>query len=407
MALFGLLGKSLKHSYSPWIHEHLGLKGYQLLEVPEAELPQFLARPELMGLNVTIPYKQSVIPFCQYLSPEAKAIGSVNTLIKMETGGWAGHNTDYHGFSYLLTQAGVDVQGKKVIILGSGGASLTVEAALTNQGVSEVIVISRTGPHNYHNLSQHQNADLIIQSTPLGMYPKNEESPISLVAFPQCQGVVDLIYNPLRTRLMIEAKQLGLVVAGGLPMLISQAQAASELFQQKKLDSAHLEFLTKKLQRQMENLVLIGMPGAGKSTLGILLAEKLGRPVVDTDSIIQERWNISPSDIIKNQGEAAFRRLECAIIAEFGKQSGLVLVTGGGAVTQQENYANLAQQGTIIWVQRPLEALATGGRIISQSVPLVDLYQQRSPLYAEFADLTFKNDILSETITQIITMWNS
>ena len=407
MESFGLLGKSLKHSYSPWIHEHLGLKGYQIFEVPEDNLATFLGRPELKGLNVTIPYKKSVVPFCQHLSPAAKAIGSVNTLIKMETGGWAGHNTDYYGFIYLLDQAGINPQGKKVIILGSGGASLTVLAALKDQGAREIIVVSRLGPNNYQNLNQHQNADLIIQSTPVGMYPENEKTPVSLASFPQCQGVVDLIYNPLRTRLMMEAQQLGMVVAGGLPMLTAQAQSASELFQQKKLNPANLKPLTKKLQRQMENLVLIGMPGSGKSTLGLLVAEKLGRTLVDTDVIIQERLGVSPSDIIKSQGEPEFRRLECAIIAEFGKQSGLVLVTGGGAVTQKENYAHLAQQGTIIWVERPLEALATGGRIISQRVGLAELYQQRQPLYVEFADLTFENNVLTETVEQIITMWNS
>lgn len=402
MKLFGLLGQSLSHSYSPQIHRSLGLSDYRLFEVPPEGLASFLERKDIWGLNVTIPYKKSVIPFCRTLSEAARSIGSVNTMIRNEAGHWEGHNTDLAGFIYLLEKAGLDPQGKKVLVLGSGGASLAVVAALKYLKAAEMVVVSRTGEQNYENIEQHCDAHILVQSTPVGMFPNNHEQLVHMNLFPKCQGVVDLIYNPLRTRLVLEARERGIKAVGGLAMLCAQARAAGELFQQKKLAVSLLEGLTKELEGQMGNIVLIGMPGCGKSTLGPVAAEKLGKTFVDTDQVLTERLGAEPSDIIETHGEAVFRRHEEAVMAEFGKKSAQVIATGGGVVTRPENYAHLAQQGTIIWIQRPVEALPDLGRVLSQRHGVAELYATRRPLYAKFADIIVKNEELESALSQII-----
>lgn len=402
MEFYGLLGQTLSHSYSPQIHQYLGLDNYDLFEVPPRDLACFLEREDILGLNVTIPYKKSVMPFCSTLSETARRIGCVNTMIRNEAGHWEGFNTDYVGFKYLLEKAGLDPQGKKVLVLGSGGASLTVQAALEDLRASEVVVVSRTAEQNYENIGHHGQTQILVQCTPVGMYPNNREQTVSLNLFPQCQGVVDLIYNPLRTRLVLEARERGIPALGGLAMLCAQALAASELFQKKKLPLSQLESLATKFEKQMGNIVLIGMPGSGKSTLGSLLAKNLDKTFVDTDQILTERLGQTPSEIIQTRGEAEFRQEEKNIIAEFGKKSGLVIATGGGAVTCEENYAHLAQQGTIVWVQRPLEALPKTGRILSQQHGVAELYARRQPLYAKFADIIIKNEELGAALNQIL-----
>ncbi len=402
MKNYGLLGKKLAHSYSPQIHDALGLVNYELFEIAENAVAEFLEQENLQGLNVTIPYKKTVIPYCKSLSESAEKIGSVNTMLRNTLGEWEGHNTDYFGFLYLLERAKIHVKNKKVLVFGSGGSSLTVCTALKDLHVRELVVISRTGENTYDNLNKHADAEIVIQTSPVGMYPENHEKLIELSNFPKCEGVVDIIYNPLRTHLILEARERNIPSIGGLAMLVAQAKKASELFQNKKISADILDTLINKLEKQVSNIILIGMPGCGKTTLGSQVAEKLGRPFIDIDEEIERRFDISPSTIIKEQGEMAFREYEHALIVEFGKQSGLVIATGGGVVMKQENYAPLAQQGTIIWIQRDVNLLPIHGRPLSEQHGLPALYTQRKALYEKFASLIIENKNKNETINKIL-----
>lgn len=387
----GLLGKKLGHSYSPQIHSLLGDYSYELYEKSPDELESFLRNGDFSGLNVTIPYKKDVIPYCTELTDRAKQIGAVNTLVRQPDGSLIGHNTDYFGFLSLLHKSGLDVAEKKVLVLGSGGASATVTAVLRELGANPV-VISRSGENNYQNLDRHADASVIVNTTPVGMYPDNGSSPIDISQFPNLTGVLDVIYNPARTKLLMDAEQRGLVAENGLWMLVAQAKESAEWFTGRKIPDKAIGTIYRTLSNQMQNIALIGMPGSGKSTVGTLLAQSLGRTFVDADSKIREKAGKTIPEIFAQSGEAGFRAIETEVLRELGKQSGLVIATGGGCVTMDENYELLHQNSRIIWLQRDIRTLPVSGRPLSQSGNLEDMYRIREPLYRRFADAAADNN---------------
>ncbi len=387
----GLLGRKLGHSYSPQIHGNLGEYTYRLFEKEPEELASFLKSGEFTGLNVTIPYKKDVIPYLDHLSDRARMIGAVNTVVRKADGTLIGHNTDYFGFFSMLTRSGLQVAGKKVLVLGSGGASATVTAVLKEQG-ADVIVISRSGENHYGNLHLHADAAVIVNTTPLGMYPNTGVSPVDLSVFSKLEGVLDVVYNPARTQLLLNAERRGLVTENGLWMLVAQAKESAEWFTGTQIPDSKIEEIHHILQRQMENLILIGMPGCGKSTVGKLLAEATGKTFFDADAQIVNMAGMPIPEIFAKEGEEGFRQRETAVLARLGSRSSLVIATGGGCVTRQENYPLLHQNGRIIWLQRQLEQLPIDGRPLSQSGKLAEMYEVREPLYRRFADFTAQNN---------------
>ena len=397
----GLLGRKLGHSYSPQIHAYLGNYPYTLFEREPEDVEDFLKNGDFTAINVTIPYKKAVMPYCR-LTETAKYMGSVNTVIRQPDGSLLGHNTDYFGFTSMVERSGLQPKGKKCLVLGSGGASVTAVAVLKEMG-AKVIVISRSGENNYANLHLHTDAAIICNCTPVGMYPHNGVSPIDLDLFPHLEGVLDMIYNPARTQLLLDAANRGLITSNGLWMLVAQAKEAAECFLNKNLPDSLIEEVYNKMRLQMENIILIGMPGCGKSTMGKLLAARLGKPFVDADAALVETFGKSIPQIFAEEGEAGFREKETAILAELGKKSGLVIATGGGCVTQERNYPLLHQNGTVFWLQRELDVLPTEGRPLSQAGKLADMYRIRKPLYEAFADYTLDNNTsCEETVSQIL-----
>ena len=385
----GLLGRKLGHSYSPLIHGHLGSYTYELFEKEPEELADFLRNGDFAGLNVTMPYKKAVIPYLDLLSPEAQTLGAVNTIVRYGNM-LVGHNTDYFGFQSLMNRSGLNPAGKKCLVLGSGGASNVAVAVLREMGANAV-VISRSGENNYENLSSHADAAILVNTTPVGMYPHNGATPVELDLFPSLEGVVDVVYNPARTQLMLDAQVRDIKTIGGLWMLVAQAKAASEWFTGKTIADGVIDAVHAILHSEMENIILIGMPGCGKSTIGRLLAEKTGRQFVDADEQICTLAKKDIPHIFAEDGEDAFRTLETQVLQLLGKESGLVIATGGGCVTQPRNYPLLHQNGRIYWLQRNLDRLPTEGRPLSQAQNLGQMYQDRAPLYEFFADEIIEN----------------
>ena len=399
----GLLGEKLGHSYSPAIHAMLSDYSYRLYEKSPEELDAFLRQGEWDGLNVTIPYKKTVLPYCDELSETAARIGSVNTLVRRPDGSLYGENTDACGFAGLIRKSGIPVEGRKALILGSGGASVMACEVLRSSGAAEVVVISREGENNYGNLERHADAALIVNTTPLGMYPKTGRAAVDLRDFPRCEGVLDLVYNPARTALLLQAEELGIAHAGGLYMLVAQAKRSAELFLGRALPDERIEEIRRSLSLSMENIVLIGMPGCGKSSVAAALANRLERPLCDADEEIEKLAGCSIPELFREQGEAAFRALETEVLARAGMQSGTVISTGGGCVTREENYAHLHQNGRILWLRRDIALLPKEGRPISQASDLEELYARRRPLYERFADEVIDNDAsLEETVERIL-----
>ena len=397
----GLLGETLGHSYSPMIHHELGDYDYQLFEVPRERLDSFLTSGSWDGLNVTIPYKKAVVPYCTELSDAAAKLQSVNTIVRRPDGTLYGDNTDLYGFLYMVRRSGISPAGKKALVLGSGGASVTVKAALEQLG-AHVTVISRSGPDNYTNLDRHADAEIIANTTPVGMYPHNGSAAVDLKQFPCCQGVLDIVYNPARTALILQAEELGIPHASGLSMLVAQAKRSSEQFSGTPIDDSALERVECIIHSRLRNIILIGMPGCGKSTVASALGAALNREVVEADALIAEKAGMSIPEIFARSGEEGFRALETEVLAEQGKRSGIILSTGGGCVTRRENYPLLHQNGTIFCLTRDLSKLPTDGRPISQSTDLSQLYARRKPLYAQFADVTVSNDgALEDTLNTI------
>lgn len=386
----GLLGRKLGHSYSPQIHSLLNSYSYELFEREPEELASFLRDGDFTGINVTIPYKKDVIPFLDELSPAARKIGSVNTIVRRADGSLFGHNSDYFGFVSLVKHSGIAVADKKVLVLGSGGTSNMVVTALKDLGAVPV-VISRSGENNYNNLDRHADAAVIVNATPVGMYPNTGISPIDLGLFPKLEGVLDVVYNPAKTKLLLDAEARGIPHANGLWMLVAQAKEASEYFTGQKLPDEVIGKIHKTLSHQMKNLILIGMPGCGKSTIGAALAQLLGREFVDADGEVVKSAGKPIPEIFAQDGEEVFRQWETAALESLGRQSGLVIATGGGCVTRERNYPALHQNGYIVWLERALSLLPTDGRPLSQTNRLEEMYALRKPMYEAFADIRVEN----------------
>ncbi len=391
-AEYGLLGASLKHSFSPEIHKKIGLLtenpyDYVLFEKKEDELEDFLRRGNWKGLNVTIPYKETVMQYCDELSKEASTIGAVNTLVKKD-GKIYGYNTDYIGFKKSLQQNGVAVRGSKTLILGSGGASKAVYCVLCDMGAERVEIVSRSGELNYENLTALRGfeTDIIVNATPVGMYPNNGKTAVFPGNFPNLKFAADLIYNPLRTNFLCQAKKCCVEYMSGLKMLVLQAVASAELFMDTKVSVAVSEQIERELAFDKKNIVLIGMPGAGKTTVGSILAGELSRPLYDIDDMIVKMTGKSIPEIFAESGEEEFRRIEAEAVSEVSKVTGAVIACGGGVVTREENYYPLAENGHIVFINRDISLLSTVGRPVSQAVPAERLYRMRLPLYRSWCD---------------------
>ncbi len=387
----GLLGKKLGHSYSPYIHNMLGNYEYLLYEKTEEELPEFIKNGQWDGLNVTIPYKKAVIPFCDSLSDTAKATGSVNTLVKDRNGRIYGDNTDVYGFMSLVEKSGITVSGEKALVLGSGGASVSVCYALKELG-AEPVVISRTGENNYGNLYLNGDARIIVNTTPVGMYPNNGEAPLDLNDVPKCRGVLDIIYNPSKTALLLQAEKKSIPFVNGLYMLVAQAKKSSELFTGSEIPDEKTDEVFGSLESDMLNIVIVGMPGSGKSTVAGILSEMTGRRLVDTDEEIVKNAGRSIPDIIKEDGEKAFRDMETEAIKNAGKMSGIIISTGGGCVIREENRDMMRQNGRVFRLERDVSLLPKEGRPLSLSGDLHEMYLQREPYYKAASDFTIRND---------------
>ena len=388
---FGCIGEHLPHSFSREIHGEIGGYAYDLKELTPEELPAFMAARAFRGINVTIPYKQAVIPFLDEIDETARAIGAVNTVVN-RNGKLYGYNTDLDGLTRLIRRIGLDLAGKKVLIPGTGGTSRTAAFAAERLGAREILRISRTGREGsltYEDvLRDHADAEIILNTTPCGMFPEQDAQPLPLEPFTRLQGVADVIYNPLRSRLVLDARSRGIPAEGGLYMLVAQAVRASEHF----LGTAYPEGLADRIHdrilRRKENTVLIGMPGSGKSAVGRILSEETGRPLADTDRLITERAGKSIPDIFREDGEAAFRDLESGVILDLAKAGGQVISTGGGAVLRPENVTALRQNGRLFWLDRDPEALVpTDDRPLADTeAKMKRLYLEREPVYRAAAD---------------------
>lgn len=400
--LFGLLGKTLKHSYSPEIHALLADYEYKLVECGEERLNAVLHDESFSGFNVTIPYKKAVVPFLDEISATARRTASVNTVVRRSDGTLFGDNTDVPGFIAMIRRAGIDVSGKKTLVLGSGGASAAVCLALETLG-ARWTVISRSGENNYGNLGIHADAEIIVNATPVGMYPENGRAPLDLTLFPDCRGVADVIYNPAKTALLLQAERLGIKNCGGLYMLVAQAKRSAELFLGREIPDGETDRVEGVLSKRMKNIVLIGMPGCGKTTVAAALAAMTGREAVDSDAVIEERTGRKISDYIPEYGEDAFRRVETEVLSDLGRRSGLIIATGGGCVTREENRDLLRQNGTLFHIERDLSLLGTDGRPLSQKDGVAAIYEKRKPLYESFRDFRIENDGSPEDTARKIT----
>lgn len=422
---YGLIGKTLVHSYSKEIHEALGRYQYQLFSLAENEMPDFINARDFRGLNVTIPYKKDVIPLCDEVTDLARGIGAVNTLFWKNASGTGssesinqeekilvGHNTDYEGFLYAASRAGIDFDGKGVLILGTGGTSLMARRAAADQNAAKIYIASRHPETDPPSGSEIQDAgilstvsydqlpeiadsiDVIVNTTPVGTFPNNMQQVIRLKDFPGCQAVIDVIYNPFKTALLLEAEKLGLKYTNGLPMLVAQATAAAGYFLGTPgAFQKENQRIIKAMKQQMGNIVLIGMPGTGKSIIGKLLAELTGKTLQDTDARIEEEAKMTIPEIFEKEGEAGFRDRESAICKKLGKERNLIIATGGGAILRPENVDALRQNGTLVHITRSIDKLPTRGRPLSQNIEtLKKMEAQRMPLYKAAADITFRNN---------------
>lgn len=428
---YGLIGKTLVHSYSKEIHEALGEYTYELFSLTPEEMPNFVGARDFDGLNVTIPYKQDIIPLCDEVSDLASAIGAVNTLYWKDADAagdtdtdvpdagrlLVGHNTDYEGFLYNAKRSGIDFEEKTVLILGTGGTSLTARKAVSDNGAEKIYVASRSA--RSENAEQSADAasaaaievtyltydelgtiapsiNVIVNTTPVGTFPNNLQSVINLGDYPACEAVIDVIYNPFKTKLILDAEKAGLKTANGLPMLVAQATAAAGYFlgTPGAFDGEN-ERIIEKLTGDMKNIVLIGMPGSGKSSIGQILAEKTGKPLVDMDEEIIKKAGKPIPQIFEEAGEPGFRDIEAEVAKELGKQRGIIIATGGGAILRSENVDALRQNGLMVHIKRPVSSLPMDGRPLSKDIDaLREMEKARMPLYEAAADVTFDNSKL-------------
>ena len=408
---YGLIGGKLGHSYSKIIHEQIADYTYELMPLPtEVEARAFMEKRTFAAINVTIPYKQLVIPYCDVVDPKAQAIGAVNTIVNRD-GKLYGYNTDYAGFAYLAKAHGVDFAGKTVLILGTGGTHSTVAAVCRDGGAKEILTASRTGKDGallYSEAMHRRDVQIVVNTTPCGMYPNVGQCLIDPKAFPRLEAVMDVIYNPFRTELLLRAEDCGVTAAGGFEMLVAQAVFAAEHFTGKTLDSAAIiPDVSRRLRHELANVSIIGMPGCGKSTVGAALAKRLGKKFVDLDAEIERRTGYTIPDIFAQEGEAAFRRYEADVLADIAKGNSQVIACGGGVIKNPANSRALRQNGPVLWVRRPLERLATGGRPLSKGgAALKQLEAERTPLYSAASTAVLENNgTLAEAVERAVELF--
>lgn len=398
---YGLIGETLKHSYSAEIHNLIGNYSYELREVPKEGLLDFMLKRDFKAINVTIPYKQAVIPFLDFIDPAAKELGAVNTVVNRD-GKLFGYNTDFIGLIDMLNEAGIKLNGKKVLIIGTGGTAKTAGAVSKFLGSRETVFVSRSVKPDFDGnavsreeaVSKHRDAEIIINATPCGMFPKTEDKPLSLKFFPELEGLADVIYNPIRTNLVMEAQSLGIRCCSGLFMLVRQALSSAEFFFDRKFGKNEATSIYSKMLYAKRNIILIGMPGSGKTTAGKILAQKLGKPFFDTDALIEEKTGVSIPCFIRENGEPAFRTLESEVCEGLASAAGCVIATGGGVILSENNIRNLKRNGLVFFLDRALEYIVpTEDRPLSNSFDsLKKLYEKRYPLYVSMSDIRIASD---------------
>lgn len=405
MALYGLIGEKLGHSFSKIIHEKMGYS-YDLVELKKEEVESFVKSKKYKGFNVTIPYKQVVMPFLDVIDESAKLIGSVNTVINKD-GKLIGYNTDIFGMEYAFKQAGIVVENKKVIILGSGGTYATAYALCKKQKAKQIINVSRSGENNYSNLDKHFDAQVIINTTPVGMYPNNYNCLVNLKDFTKLEGVFDAIYNPLKTQLLLQCEEKFTAKSGycnGLKMLVAQAKYARDIFFGNQADFNIIEKIVSEIESDKQNIVLIGMPASGKSSIGKIVASALNKEFIDTDQKIIEKAGCSIPEIFDKQGEKAFRQIEKQVALEVAITQGKVIATGGGIILDKENIDALKQNGICVFLDRDIELLTGEGRPLSSSKEAIQkLYDSRIHLYNKYADIkVMSNDSVNKVAQDIL-----
>lgn len=391
--MFYLIGKKLGHSYSVPIHKALGNNDYSLLEIPPEGVEAFMRKHDFDGINVTIPYKETVLPYLDEISERANKIGSVNTVVN-RNGKLYGDNTDYYGFSYMAQSAGISFKNRKVLILGSGGTSLTAQAVTRDEGAREIVVVSRKGENNYDNLYLHYDAEIIINCTPVGMFPNINDRIIDLEPFSALFGVIDVIYNPSNTNILIDAKKRGIAHTNGLTMLVAQAKLAHELFFDTKVDDSVIEKIRRRLELEKLNIVFVGMPGCGKTTISNIIANELNRELLDTDDMIVEDQSRSIPDIFAADGEAYFRDIEAECVKKACLNEKKVIATGGGAILREDNRRAIMRNSIVIWLNCPIKRLARNGRPLSSEddMKMCEMLDKRIPFYKEVSDIVIETD---------------
>lgn len=404
---FGLIGKTLKHSFSPKLHKYLGDYSYELFELKPNELESFFKRQDLKAINITMPYKEEAMKYCNKFSPEALRIGCVNTAI-WDGEDIIGYNTDYYGCMEMLKEIDLEIKGSTVAILGDGSTSKTVRVALEDLGAKEILNISRRGEIKFDDMEKYNHVEVIVNATPVGMYPNNLESLLNLKDFPKLKAVADVVYNPLRTKLILDAKRLEIRTSTGLKMLVYQGIKANELFFDRKIEKEESKKIYSSIYRDVSNIVIIGMPGSGKTSIGRSLAKKLGRGFVDLDREIEKIDGISVQQIFENYGEDGFREFENAACIKYGKETGIIISTGGGVVLDKQNFNPLKQNGIIVQIDRKLNKLATKGRPLSKGgfENLVKLQIERTKKYQDFADFKVINIYHPDCVEDIINEFN-
>lgn len=391
--MYGLLGRKLGHSLSPEIHSLLCDYEYKLYPTEPEDLDKFFSNPTLKGFNITIPYKIEGYNRCDELSETAQKAKSVNTVVKRADGTLFGDNTDYFGFLYMAKKCGCEFSGKKVVILGNGGASKTVQLVAADEGAREIIAVDIEGENNFGNIDRHYDADIIVNATPVGMYPNNGERLIDLSKFTKCKKALDLVYNPARTVFLLDAQELGIDCINGLYMLVAQALRAAEVFTGESIPLSRIDEVYNAIISEQKNIVLVGMPGCGKSTCAALLSEKTGRECIDTDALVVENSGEEIPDIFAKYGEDEFRNRETEAVRSAGKLANKIIATGGGSILREENRIALRENSTVIFLRAPVDSLATDGRPLSKNAEaLQKMLSQRLPLYNETADFTVEVD---------------
>ena len=404
---YGLIGEHLGHSFSKVIHEKIGDYVYEIKEIEPENVESFIKKREFMGINVTIPYKEKVIPMLDYVDNNAKKIGAVNTVVNKD-GELYGYNTDYSGMRALVLRVGAELEGKKVLIIGTGGTSKTARAVVTDMGAKEIIFVSNVkvdGALSYEEVyAFHTDVDVIFNTSPVGMYPKNNATPIDLKKFPRLTALIDVVYNPIKTKLVREAQALGIRAEGGLYMLGAQAVYAYEHFTGKTVDKSLCDDIYSDVIKEKNNIILVGMPSSGKTSVGTKIAQMTGKQFIDTDDEIVKAEGTDIPTIFADKGEGYFRDLEAKIVEDVSKLNGFVIATGGGAILREANVDFLKQNGKIYFLDRSLSKLMpTEDRPLSRDREAIEKrYNERYGIYKSVADVIINGDGTVDEVAELL-----